>query len=151
MLTKEQFEELHEEFATFLAAQQIDVNEWSNIKKNKPEVAQEEMELFSDMVWDRVLDKAKYLEHFSEKTINLFRIEAEQISRVVVQVDKDVNLLEKVGYQWFMDNSNDDAIEYLKGQKPFLKEKKEEIFDLIKQGCVISEGELFESVFKIIS
>ncbi len=151
MLTKEQFEELHEEFATFLAAQQIDVNEWGVIKKDKPEVAQEEMELFSDMVWDRVLDKAKYLEHFSEKTINLFRVEAEQISRIVIQVNKEIDLLNDEGYQWFLNNSKDDAIEYLKGQKPYFKEKKEEIFDLIKQGCVISEGELFESISKIIS
>jgi len=39
-LTKEQFEELHLEFATFLAAQQIDVKEWETIKKDTPAVAE---------------------------------------------------------------------------------------------------------------
>ena len=62
LLTKEQFEELHEEFATFLASQQIDANEWKEIKKNKPELAQQELEVFSDFVWDRVLGKAESTE-----------------------------------------------------------------------------------------
>ena len=34
-LTKEQLEELHEEFALFLAAQSIDVKEWDSIKKKQ--------------------------------------------------------------------------------------------------------------------
>ena len=59
-LTKEQFEELHQEFATFLATQQVDVNEWNSIKESKPEVAEEEMNIFSDLVWDKVLLKTNY-------------------------------------------------------------------------------------------
>ena len=37
-LTKEQFENLHEEFARFLATQSIDVTEWNQIKAEKPKV-----------------------------------------------------------------------------------------------------------------
>ena len=40
-LTKEQFEELHQEFSTFLATQTIDKAEWDTIKKDKPEVAEQ--------------------------------------------------------------------------------------------------------------
>ena len=36
-LTKEQFEELHQEFANFLASQNIDKTEWEQIKAEKPE------------------------------------------------------------------------------------------------------------------
>ena len=83
-LTKEQFEELHEEFAKFLATQQIDVAEWNEIKKSKPEVAAEEMNVFSDMVWEGVLKKVNYLEHFSSDSLNLFRCDAEQIQTVLL-------------------------------------------------------------------
>lgn len=151
-LTKEQFEELHLEFATFLAAQQIDANEWETIKKEKPHVAEEEMNLFSDVVWDRVLMNAKYLEHFSENTINLFRCDAEAIHRIVVKVNKEgVNLLNPDDYHWFVDNSNDASIEYFKGQKPYVKERNLEVFELIEKGSVVAKGELFEAVFKLIS
>lgn len=151
-LTKEQFEELHEEFATFLAAQQIDVNEWESIKKDKPEVAEEEMNIFSDLVWERVLQKANYLEHFSPNSLNLFRCDAEHIQRIVVKVEKDgFDFFKKEDYNWFLSNSNDDCIEYFRGQKPYLKERNIEIFDLIEKGSVISKGELFEAVIKIIA
>ena len=36
-LTKEQFEEMHEEFINFLATQSITGEEWETIKKDKPE------------------------------------------------------------------------------------------------------------------
>ena len=44
-LTKEQFEELHQEFATFLATQSIDKNEWDEIKVKTPEVAEQELDV----------------------------------------------------------------------------------------------------------
>ncbi len=151
-LTKEQFEELHLEFATFLAAQQIDVKEWNEIKESNPKVAEEEMNLFSDVVWDKVLQKTNYLEHFSKQSINLFRCDAEQIHRIVVKVTKEgINLLNPDGYNWFYDNSNDKSIEYFKGQKPYTKERNLEVFDLIEKGSVVSDGKLYEAVFKLIS
>ena len=151
-LTKEQFEELHLEFATFLAAQQVDVKEWNDIKKNKPKVAEEEMNLFSDVVWDKVMQKANYLEHFSQDSINLFRCDAEQIHRIVVKINKDgIDLLTPDGYNWFVDNSQHKTIEYFKGQKPYVKERNLEVFDLIEKGSVVSDGKLYEAVFKLIS
>ncbi|OIQ37871.1 MAG: hypothetical protein BM563_07410 [Bacteroidetes bacterium MedPE-SWsnd-G1] len=151
-LTKEQFEELHKEFATFLASQQIDVNEWNEIKKNKPNVAEDEMNVFSDFVWDRVLSKANYLEHFSKDNLNLFRCNPENVERIVVKVHRQgFDFTSKEDFNWFMDNSKDDAIEYFKGQKPYLKERNVEVFDLIEKGSAISNGELFEAVLKIIS
>ena len=72
-LTKEQFENLHEEFARFLASQSIDAKEWNQIKEENPKVADDEMNVFSDVVWDDVLRSTSYLEHFSETSVNLFK------------------------------------------------------------------------------
>ncbi len=62
-LTKEQFEALKEEFALFLAAQSIDKKQWDNIKSDNPELTDQKLDEFSDMVWDEALDKITYLEH----------------------------------------------------------------------------------------
>ena len=151
-LTKEQFEELNEEFATFLAAQQVDAKEWNEIKLNKPEMAEEEMNIFSDLVWEKVLTKAQYLEHFSSDSINLFRCDGENTQRIVVKVSKpNFDFLKEEDYNWFVDNSKDNSIDYFKGQKPYLKERNVEIFNLIEMGSTVSNGELYEAVFKIIS
>lgn len=151
-LTLEQFKELHEEFAIFLASQKIDFTTWEKIKVENPAVADEELNLFSDLVWEKVLQSTSYLEHFSKDSLNLFKCNAEDIQRIVVKINNEsVDLMDKEGFNWFLDHSNDDTIEYFKGQKPYTKERNLEIFDLIQKGSVISKGDLFNAVFKIIS
>lgn len=150
-LTKEQFEGLHEEFARFLASQNIDKKEWDELKKEKPNVAEDEMNVFSDVVWDDVLTKTEYLEHFSEKTVNLFKCYEEEMSRIVIQVNKDINLLEQDGYEWLLKNPNDDEIEYFNGSKKYAGERNSEIFDLIEKGSSISKGELYEYFNRLIN
>ena len=92
-LTKEQFESLHQEFALFLASQSIDVKEWNTIKEEQPKVAEEELNVFSDVVWDDVLTKTNYIEHFSEKSANLFKCDENEIHRIAIKVTWDINLL----------------------------------------------------------
>ncbi len=150
-LSKEQFEELNEEFSVFLAAQSIDVKEWTTIKKEQPELADKEMEGFSDFVWEKVLSKANYLEHFSSDSLNLFKCTADAIERIVVKVNKEgINLLESKDFEWLLDNSKDPRIEYLKGKKAYHQERNEDLFDLIQKGSVVSDGKLYEAIFKML-
>ena len=150
-LTKEQFESLHHEFAQFLATQKIDVKEWKEIKESRPELAEEELNLFSDLVWEDVLNKVNYLEHFSKNSVNLFKTEESSISRIVVQVNQEIDLLSQEGYEWLLKNPNDDAVEYFKGTKNYSLERNKEIFDLIEKGSQISRGELFEYFSRLTS
>ncbi len=151
-LTKEQFESLHQEFAHFLATQSIDVNEWNQIKQEKPNVAEEEMNIFSDIVWDDVLTRTEYLEHFSSNIINLFKCEETKIHRIVVQINNNsINLMEKEGYQWLLKNAQDPSVEILQGNKVYQSERNAEIFDLIEKGSNISKGELFEYFKNLIN
>lgn len=149
-LTKEQFESLHEEFARFLASQSIDVNEWNTLKKEKPQVAEDELNVFSDVVWDDVLTRTKYLEHFSKQSINLFKCDEKEIHRIFVKVNNNIDLLEKEGYEWLLKNPTDDAVELFTGSKSYSGERNEELFDLIEKGSTISKGELFEYFQKLI-
>jgi len=150
-LTKEQFESLHEEFARFLASQSIDAKEWKALKIEKPQVAEDEMNVFSDVVWDDVLTKTNYLEHFSEKTINLFKCNDTEIQRIVVTTTKNINLTEKEGFEWLLQNPSAEEIDFLQGTKAYTKERNVEVFDLIEKGSTIAKGELFEFFKKLIS
>lgn len=144
LLTKEQFESLHQEFALFLASQSIDVNEWDEIKEQKPDVALEEMNVFSDIVWEDVLTKTTYVEHFSETSANFFKCEADKIHRIAIKITWDINLLTQEGFEWLMHNPLDNSVEIFKGSKSYTSERNSEIFDLIEKGSVISNGEIFE-------
>lgn len=152
LLSKEQFEEMHKEFATFLAAQKIDKNDWSKIKEEKPKKAITQLEHFSDLVWEEVIKRTEYLEHYSKDSINLFHCLPEHIDRIVVRVAKEgINLQEKEGFDWFIDHSNDNAVQFFKGQKPYLNSRNDEIFQLIEQGAILANKTLFTSVERLIN
>lgn len=63
-LTKEQFEEMHQEFINFLATQSITAKEWDTIKLENPEAAEQELDVFSDLIWQGVLQKSNILKTF---------------------------------------------------------------------------------------
>ncbi|CAA0167737.1 DUF6495 family protein [Tenacibaculum maritimum] len=151
-LTKEQFESLHEEFARFLALQSIDAKEWKQLKEEKPHIAAEEMNIFSDVVWDDVLTKTAYLEHFSESSINLFKSDMEEIHRIVINVEnKKANLLTQEGFEWLLKNATDESVAFFKGTKKYPDERNLEIFDLIEKGSQIAKGAIFEHFNRLIS
>ncbi len=149
-LTKEQFESLNSEFAHFLATQSIDVKEWNLIKEEKPNLAEEEMNIFSDIVWDDVLNKTKYVEHFSKKSANLFKCDEAEIHRIAIKINWDINLLEQKGFEWLMQNPMDNSVDIFKGSKPYNFERNKEIFELIEKGSSISKGEIFEYFNQLI-
>lgn len=150
-LTKEQFDELHVEFTNFLASQAIDKAEWDSIKINKPEVAEQELDVFSDLIWEGVLGRAEFLEHFSKNHIFLFQCFETHIQSIVLKsLVPETNFLTNEGLQWLSDNMFTDTIEMKVGKKHFLTDRNSSIFELIQQGAFLSNGELFKQIDTII-
>ena len=150
-LTKEQFEELHQEFTTFLATQSIDKAEWDTIKKEKPEVAEQELDVFSDLIWEGVLTKAQYLEHFSKNHIFIFQCFDTEVKSIVLKsLVPEVDFLTKEGLQWLSDNMFTETIEMKVGKKVFTEERNYSLFQLIQQGAFLSDGQLFNQINTII-
>lgn len=150
-LTKEQFEELHPEFTNFLASQSIDKKEWDTIKEEKPEVAEQELDVFSDLIWEGVLTKAEYLEHFSKNHIFLFHCKEDYIDSMVLKsLVPEVDFLTKEGLQWLTDNIFTETVEILTGKKNYDKERNEALFDLIMQGTILSDGHLYTQIKTIM-
>ena len=143
-LTKEQFEELHQEFINFLATQSITADEWEDIKRNKPGVAEEELDIFSDLVWEGVLNQAEYLEHFSPNQIYLFKISEVSLHLIAVKVENEaVDITTRQGYNWLQQNLMDERVTLYTSSKAVSDERNKDIFALIQQGAVITKGELF--------
>ena len=150
-LTKEQFEALHQEFITFLATQSIDKSEWDKIKAESPEVVEQELDVFSDLIWEGVLTNATYLEHFSKNHIFLFHCQEKLIQSIVLKsLDTEVDLMSKEGLQWLSDNLFTDTVEMHLGKKEYDDERNKAIFDLISQGAILSDGQLYLQINGII-
>ena len=151
-LTKEQFEELHQEFINFLATQSITADEWEKIKTNTPEIAEEELDVFSDLVWEGVLNNAKYLEHVSPSQMHLFNLENDFMHLITVKIiQKNIDITTAEGYQWLRENLMDDNVQFMQAKKEYSDDKNKDKFDLILKGAVITKGELFQYFDKLIN
>jgi hypothetical protein len=144
-LTTDELQALEKEFVHFLASAQITGSDWDKMKKNELEKADELIDVFSDMVYDKVLRKIKYLEYRDAKTLNLFYCTEDKILLVGIRVKEnstldltDSDLLNK----W---NERDLAsVHVVKSEKNYVKEREEEVFELLQNGCLITDERLFK-------
>ena len=142
-LTKQQLEELHQEFINFLATQSITGAEWEDIKQNKP--------VFSDLVWEGVLAKVMFVENISAQQMHLFHLTEKEMKLISVKVmNPEIDLTTDVGFAWFRKNWQSDFVEYLSAVKAYKEDKNLDKFELIKKGAVITKGELYQWFEKVI-
>lgn len=143
-LTKEQFEALHEEFARFLATRSITHDDWVVLKATNPEGVEEELDLFSDLVWEGVLQNVNYLENISARQMHLFHAGEKEIRLISIKtINPDIDLTTKIGFEWFKKNWQSDFVDYLKANKAYTEERNTDLFELIRQGAVITKGALY--------
>ncbi|CAM3487361.1 DUF6495 family protein [Aequorivita lipolytica] len=151
-LTKEQFEELHQEFINFLATQSITADEWKKLKFEKPEVAEQELDIFSDLIWEGVLNKVNYLEHISPKQLMLFHITEAFMELIAIKVEDDsIDITTDYGYKWLQQNLHNDAVSLYTSTKAITDDRNKDLFVLIQQGAVITKGELYSYFGDLLS
>ncbi len=150
-LTKEQLEELKPEFVNFLAVQTITASEWATIKRDKPEVAEQELDVFSDLIWEGVLDKVKYLEHFSPQHMFLFQVDGTTMNLISIKIENEmVDITTGAGYEWLQTNLMADAVNLFTSSKILKEDRNADIFALVKQGASITKGELYTWFSKFV-
>lgn len=151
LLTKEQFESLHHEFATFLAANSIDAADWKKMKEEEIEKAQTLLDLFSDVVWEKVLDKTSYLDHFSTHHIFLFYCDSNEIKSIILKTEQEkIDFLTPDGLKWLQENLFTDLVEIRLGSKKIDTERNQAIFALIQQGAQLSDGLFYQKIQQVI-
>ena len=151
-LTKEQLEELHPEFINFLATQSIDKVEWEAIKKNIMHVAEQEFDVSTDMIWEKALTNVSHIDHFSKNYIFLFKCMEDVVFSLVVKTNNpDVDFVSTEGINWLADNLFSNEVEIIKGKKDISENRNKALFEIIKQGGIISKGELFNKLESLIN
>ena len=151
-LTLEQFEELHEEFSLFLASQSIDKKKWDELKSQNSNIVAEEMDLFSDMVWDRTLEKVEYLENLSENHLFLFKRQKKSIDLILIKSNENSPSLTSEGaWQWLLENIMHSSVTIFQSSKAIDGDFKVAIFGLIKNGASIAKADRFEQIKSFLS
>jgi len=161
-LTKEQLEELHPEFINFLATQSITGEEWKRIKEEQPEVAEQELDVFSDLIWEGVLSKANYLQNCSSHQLFLFKLAKNEMQLIVVKItDASIDLTTTHGFEWLQNNISSNSVELFTASKTYsvhvppetsaeAQDRNKDVFELIRQGAEIVSGKLYGAFQKFI-
>jgi len=150
-LTKEQLEELHQEFINFLATQSIAQKEWKQIKEKQPQVAEKELDIFSDLIWEGVLTKSEYLQNSSSQQLFLFKLAEKEMTLIVVKnTNSSKDITTTSGLEWLQNNIKSDSVNLYTATKSYSEERNLDVFELIRQGAEITEGVLFEQLSQIM-
>lgn len=151
-LTKEQLEELHPEFSNFLATQTIDKKEWDNLKTHKPEIALQEIDVFSDLIWDKAISNVRFIDHFSKNHIFLFKCHDAFLESLIIQIsNEEIDFFTNEGLEWLGDNLFSDVVTIQTGKKEVAENRNEEVFKIIENGGIISKGELYIKLIALIN
>lgn len=144
LLTKDELENLEPEFIQYLSSNGIDAEKWKSILKNDKIEMDMHIELFSDVVMQKTLEKINYLEHRTSTDIKLFHFEETQAFLFALK-SKTVDLLELTA----ISKNELDNIDLFNAQKKYNSTRELEIFELLNQGCTISKGEFYYQLKKI--
>ena len=149
-LTKEQFETLSVEFAQFLASQSIDQKQWQSIIQNNPTKVDQQLDAFSDLVWEESLRKTCYINHYSPGGVFVFHAGQMSMTLLGVKTATDLDFNTPEAWQWLSEHWQEDSVSFYREQKPFDKQRTQVLFALIEQGGVLSSGDLAQRLEALI-
>lgn len=146
-LVHQQFEALHHEFAVFLATQGLDKSKWKEIKKNQPKKVELLLDLFSDVVWDKIISSCEFLEFSTLDQLFLFEILEKTASVIILKVEKlEIDLETSSGFQWVLDHIDSDQVNIYQGSRAYTSGRNDFVYDYLKKGAVKSEGKRFKAL-----
>jgi hypothetical protein len=150
-LATEELLALQPDFVNYLASMQITAPDWEKMKRDEIEKANELIDIFSDVVYDKVLSKINYLEFRDEKTLNIFYFGKEKIRLIGLRV-KEGGMLDltapNVFDQW--NENSHTSVNIVRSERDYEKEKHLEIFELLQSGCLITDDKLFRILDSIV-
>lgn len=150
-LTNEELKELEKEFINFLASAQITGSDWEKMKSADSIKAEELIDVFCDLVYEKVMGKINYLEFRDNKSLTIFHFKEDKIVLVGLRVkenDKLDLMAENFFEQWNQSNSN--SVNIIRTEKKYAKERGEEVFELLQTGCYITDDKLFKAISNML-
>lgn len=143
-LSEEQLQPLHFEFAQFLATQGINKKAWDALKReNAPQIIQL-LDAFSDVVWEKLFDKAEYLEFISPNKAFLFHTQKEVATVIIIDnKHSEIDLTKNEAWPWLQAHWEHPKITFLKSAKKYPGNRNLFLYNYLKKGAEITKGERY--------
>lgn len=150
-LVSDELAELETEFIQFLASNTITGPDWEVLKRDRPQQAEELIDMFSDIVFEKVLGRINYLEITTPKDIRTFSCGEEIIKMNGIRIigETNVDFTQTGDPQTMMAQAQQSGatLQAYSGEKAYQPNRSEELFGLMQQGALISpDGHLFNTL-----
>lgn len=148
-LRTDELKELERDFIAFLASNTVTAADWEKLKDTEPEKAEKLIELFSDIVFDKVLGDVEYMEYKTPKDIKTFHFLEDKIVMNGLYIEGNTS------FDFTQDQSPEQMLQqvHLSGaqlklytaEKAYSRGSEMEAFEMLENGAVISkDGHLFK-------
>jgi hypothetical protein len=151
-LTTGELQDMENEFVRFLVSNGITADDWVKIKTEDAQQAEGLIQIFSDVVFDKVLEKVKHVEHRSPNDLKTFRFLEDKIELLGLKVN-DASSIDLTKGQpledmlAYVQTAKPGSVQMYRAEKAYKDDNpKKEIFDMLESGAAISDGKIFEAL-----
>ncbi len=137
-LTDKELKELEHEFKQFLILNNVYNEEWVKLNKNKDKKVLHLVEKFSDIVMEKALQKISFLEHIDPTGIKVFYCKKDEIALIGINTAN-----KKIDFKTYNFEANNKDLTIFKVNKKYIKQREQEIFELLNSGCAIIKEEKY--------
>lgn len=142
-LDREELESLEPEFIRFLAANTVTGEDWVKIKSESPEKAEHLIDIFSDIVFEKILDGVEYLEFKSPQDYKTFYCTADRIYLLGLRVEgsTDLDFTSELPPQEMVRQLQDAgaSLKLYAAEKTYKPDRRQELFRMMENGALISK------------
>lgn len=143
LLNNEELKSFEDEFVKYLVVNGIDADLWKKMLAENKTQAQQIVDLFSDVVFEKIMRQAKFLVIKRASYIQAIQCLDEKMIMVAISTNnKEIDMTTMD----FSSLSNFEDFHIHKAEKTYQKERGKELFDLTELGYYISDGKLFKAL-----
>lgn len=145
MLSEEELQALEPELKEFLIVNGFDGQKWEQLNREQPDKAYKVVELFSDIVLEKVYKKVQVLERRDATSLTIVSVGQTVMELIHVFMKKNVSTQmaeQSTISDLFREHPN--ACEVYRGKKVFQLSREEEVHQLIAQKFVVVPLQIWE-------
>ena len=147
LLSMKELQELEKEFVDFLVLNGIVAEDWEKLKREDQPGASHIIELFSDVVFESIMRKVKFLELRTRHEVKVFQC----LKNKLVMVGMSSNADPGVDFTDpdFINKATThppSGIKVYTTEKEYDKVREIELFEMIQAGAVVVDNQLFKSL-----
>ncbi|MDA8692670.1 DUF6495 family protein [Saprospiraceae bacterium] len=139
LLSPEELVLFEKEFIDYLVVNGITADDWVKMKTIDKDKSDNIIDLFSDVILEKVLRRSHYIKKINHDSIFCFNYQSEEVVMIGLQT-KNKEAIEP----YINGQCNSNRLQILKANKKYKLQREIELFKMIESGAVISDGALYK-------